>query len=79
MGIKPERFMSLDSCTLKVSGEIIKMLLTSKSISYSKIFKTLEEKYKDETDYILPEALSFLFLLGKIEYNVKKDKVRLIV
>ncbi len=79
MSIKPDRFMNLDTCTLKVSGEIIKKLLSVKQLEYSTLFKALEKKYINDTEYIFPEALSFLYLLGKVEYDVDSDIVRLIL
>lgn len=79
MSIKPDRFMDLNTCTLKIGGEIIKELLKANQLKYSKLFNILEKKYKDDTEYIFPEALSFLYLLGKVEYNLKSDTVRLIL
>lgn len=79
MIIKPNMFMDLNTCTLKIGSEILKELLEKKEVKYSKLFSKLEEKYKDDTEYIFPEALSFLYLLGKIEYKIKNDTVRLIL
>lgn len=79
MIIVPDRFMDLNTCTLKVSGEILDYLLKEIEINYIDLFKRFQSKYNDSADYIFKPALSFLYLLGKLEYNLEKDTVRLIV
>lgn len=70
--------MKFDNCMLKVGAEIIKILLKNKKIKYSTLYDNFKKIYKEDTDYIFLPALNFLYLLGKIEYKIKKDMVELI-
>ena len=70
--------MKFDNCMLKVGAEIIKILLKNKKIKYSTLYDNFKKIYKEDTDYIFLPALNFLYLLGKIEYKIKKDMVELV-
>lgn len=78
MYLVPNKFMKFDNCMLKVGAEIIKILLKNKKIKYSTLYDNFKKIYKEDTDYIFLPALNFLYLLGKIEYKIKKDMVELI-
>ena len=68
--ITPNKFMRLEDSTLKISAEILGIIIKkqNKKIKYSKLYKSFFEKYKENTDYFFVPALNFLYLLGKIEY-----------
>ena len=70
--------MKFDNCMLKVGAEIIKILIKNKKIKYSTLYDNFKKIYKEDTDYIFLPALNFLYLLGKIEYKIKKDMVELV-
>lgn len=79
MYLVPNKFMNFNSCILKTGAEILKILLVSRNkIKYTKLYEKFEEDYKENTEYIFLPALSFLYLVGKIDYNIKKDTVELI-
>ena len=78
MYLVPNKFMKFDNCMLKVGAEIIKILLKNKKIKYSILYDNFKKIYKEDTDYIFLPALNFLYLLGKIEYKIKKDMVELV-
>ena len=78
MYLVPNKFMKFDNCMLKVGAEIIKILLKNKKIKYSTLYDNFKKSYKEDTDYIFLPALNFLYLLGKIEYKIKKDMVELV-
>lgn len=78
MYLVPNKFMKFDNCMLKVGAEIIKILLKNKKIKYSTLYDNFKKIYKEDTDYIFLPALNFLYLLGKIEYKIKKDMVELV-
>lgn len=78
MYLVPNKFMKFNSCMLKVGAEIIKILLENKEIKYSILYDNFKKIYKEDTDYIFLPALNFLYLLGKIEYKIKKDMVELV-
>lgn len=78
MYLIPDKFMNFNNCMLKVGAEIIKILLENKKIKYPVLYAKFKEIYKEDTDYIFLPALNFLYLLGKIDYKIKKDMVELI-
>ena len=80
MYLIPDKFTDLNSCTLKIGAIILKNLYESKKnkIKYTELFEKLEKEYGDDTGYVLPPALNFLFLLNKINYKLKGDLVELI-
>ena len=79
--ITPNKYMDLNTSLIKVSSDILKILLKkrSKSIKYSKLSKELEEIYGEDTDYVLLPSLNFLFLVDKIKYNLMDDTLELII
>ena len=78
MYLVPNKFMKFDNCMLKVGAEIIKIIIKNKKIKYSTLYDNFKKIYKEDTDYIFLPALNFLYLLGKIEYKIKKDMVELV-
>lgn len=79
MYLIPDKFTDLNSCTLNIGAKILKILVENQKnkIKYSKLYEELEKEYKDDTGYILPPALNFLFILGKVRYKTKGDFVEL--
>lgn len=80
MFIKPDKYMNLNTSTLKIAGDIIDKILKTNTnhIKYENLFQEFFIKYKDDTEYILYPALSFLYLVGKIKYKKSKDELELI-
>ena len=78
--ITPNKFMKLEDCTLKLSSEIIVLLLNKKGkkIKYEELYQKFYQKYLEDTEYFFIPALNFLYLLGKLEYDIKKDELRLL-
>ncbi len=63
---------------LNVSGIIIEELRRSEIIDYTELYNTLIGKLGPRVREIILYSLSFLFLLGKIEYLIGIDAVRLV-
>lgn len=80
MYVIPDKYMDLKTSPLKISADIIKLLLEeNKIIKYSSLYDYFFERYGDESEYILKPALSFLYLVGKIKYKKRKDELELVV
>ena len=56
--ITPNKFMRLEDSTLKISAEILGIIIKkqNKKIKYSKLYKSFFEKYKENTDYFFHRA-----------------------
>lgn len=80
MYLIPDKFTNLNNCTLKIGAEILKILFEKEKnrIRYDELYRELKINYGEDTGYVLPPALNFLFLLNKIKYKIKGDFVELI-
>ncbi len=76
--IKPSKYLDMDSCVLNISTKILETLVKKNTIEYKKLYNKVCNSQTEffKNNYIY--ALNFLFLLGKIEYDKERDKVRLI-
>lgn len=77
--LKPTKFLDLNNCVINIAGEIIKVLIIEKKVSYTFIYNTLKEKYYNNFEYYFLPAIDFLFLLGKIKYSPETDCLELII
>lgn len=78
MFIQADKYMNLKTNVLKISADIIKIFLNKKSIPYSELQNIFYSLYGDDYNYILIPALNFLYLMGKLKYIPKTDKLELI-
>ena len=76
--LTPTKFLNLDTCIIKISSEILSLLLEKKSITFSELQSKLVEDSNEDYKYNLLTSLDFLFLLGKIKYSPKNDRLELI-
>ena len=72
------KFIKFKNYIIKIKEKIIKIIIKNKKIKYSTLYDNFKKIYKEDTDYIFLPALNFLYLLGKIEYKIKKDMVELV-
>lgn len=77
--IKPYKNMDLQASTLNISSSIIEALLNSNKIKYNTLKKNICSNCVVERTSDFDLSLSFLYLLGKIEYDVENDIVELII
>lgn len=77
--ITPTKFLDLDNSIIKISSDIIDILITENSIKIYELYDRLKNKYKDVIDFYYILSLDFLFLLGKISYSEFNDKLELII
>lgn len=75
----PNKFTNLDNCLLSFSTDMIKVLLEQKEIKYIDLYEIMYNKFPQTVDYYFILSLDFLFLLGKLHYENKKDILRLII
>ncbi len=81
--ITPTKYMDMDSCLLVILEILIKYLKKNKKIARISSLKdelkkkTNHDEYKIDIDIL--NALSVLYLLGKIDYVEKTDSVELTI
>lgn len=71
--LKPTKYMNVEVSLPAISCELLKIFQKNKTLSYTDLLnKIIQKKGIDAKNIFLP-ALSFLFLMGKIEYHEKTD------
>lgn len=76
--IKPYKHMELDTSVLNVTASIINNLINCKEMKYNTLYANVCSELAGDAKYNFDMALSFLFLLGKLEYNQQNDIMELI-
>ena len=63
---------------IRITSLILKQLNKQRILSYDELLKYLIQKEGEDIRYVFLPALSFLYLLGKIEYHLKTDSIEVI-
>ena len=71
--LKPTKYTNVDVSLLAVSCELLKIFKKTKTTTSTDLLNKVIQKKGIEAKNIFLPALSFLFLLGKIEYHEKTD------
>ncbi|QZY56666.1 ABC-three component system middle component 8 [Crassaminicella profunda] len=76
--IKPHKFLNLDNCVINISSMIIEQLQINGIMTYNELYEAIYRVNGENMKYIFMPAISFLFLLGKINYYKESDTLELI-
>ena len=76
--IKPSKYMNLDLSVINIGGMILKSLSTCPIQKYDELEDYVVSLYGDSAKEVFLNSLSFLYLLGKINYQSKSDAIQLI-
>jgi hypothetical protein len=71
--LKPTKHLNPEYSVLSISAHIIKYVERHRTVKYQDLHEHLYKKCGDALKPTFLPALSFLFLLGKIEYHPKTD------
>jgi hypothetical protein len=71
--LKPTKHLNPETSTLSVAAYVLKTVQHQRTIPYDQLYYKLHRKYGDQLRETLLPALSFLYLLGTIEYHEKTD------
>jgi len=77
--IKPHKYFNYNNSVLIIGAKIIDILKYNRTVRYEIVLEKLIKSNGEESKYIFPQAISFLFLLGKIEYCKETDELELII
>ncbi|GBF44321.1 hypothetical protein LPTSP2_36240 [Leptospira ellinghausenii] len=66
--IKPHKYLNLDLSILNISAFILQDLKKNSILSYNDVINSSINKFGENVKDTIPFALSFLFMLDKIEY-----------
>ena len=76
--LKPKKHMDLDLSVLRVSAIVLHEARKKRLVSFEALRKRVIRQAGEDADLVFVPALSFLYLLGKIEYHLKNDTVEYI-
>lgn len=76
--LTPTKHTNLDLSVLNIGGMIIKQLCACPILPYNELEEKVTYLMGDSVKPIFMNALSFLFLLGKINYKPQTDAIELL-
>jgi hypothetical protein len=75
--LTPHKHLKLNTSVLNLSALALVYLHRHRSVSYEQLYTTLEKRVgardADDVRVMFGPTLSFLFLMGKIQYHPKND------
>jgi hypothetical protein len=71
--LKPTKHLDPNYSVLNVAAHALKLLASHRTIKYDELFDRLNKKFGDDLRPVFLPSLSFLYLLGKLEYHTKND------
>jgi hypothetical protein len=71
--LRPTKHLDPSFSVLNVSAQILWMLAKQRTIKYDELYDKLEKRFGENLRPVFLPSISFLYLLGKIEYHTKND------
>lgn len=76
--IKPDKYMNLNFSVINIGGIILKSLSRCPIQKFDDLENMVINIQGEDAKYVFNQALSFLFLLGKIDYLSSSDAIALV-
>jgi hypothetical protein len=71
--IRPTKHLDPNFSVLNIAAHTLKILAKHRSIKYDELYSRLDKKFGENLRPVFLPSVSFLYLLGKIEYHTKND------
>jgi hypothetical protein len=71
--LKPTKHLNPKYSVLNIGAHALKLLAYHHTIIYDELYERLERRFGNELRPVFLPAISFLYLLGKVEYHTKND------
>lgn len=71
--LTPSKNLDLDRSVLRVASEVLAELRRWRMMEYDSVIRLIKRRIGDDGDSVIAPALSFLFLIGRIDYHPKND------
>ena len=75
--IKPNKYTNIDLSVINIGGVILKPLASCPIQKYNELEDAVVSSYGSSAKVVFLNALSFLYLLGKINYQPSADAIQL--
>jgi hypothetical protein len=76
--LKPDKHLDPSFSVINAGGLILKALKDTGMMTFNELLAVLMERTGEKVKEVYLPSLSFLFLLGKIQYHPKIDSVELV-
>lgn len=73
--ITPHKHMNLDGSVIRVSALMLREIMKRRTLEIEALREKITKKVGPDCAPVFMPALSFLYLLGKVEYHPKTDSV----
>jgi hypothetical protein len=71
--LTPSKHLDLDRSVIRVASEVLVELRRRRIMEYGAVIRYVKRRVGDDGEAVLAPAISFLFLLGRIDYHSKND------
>jgi hypothetical protein len=71
--LTPSKHLDLDRSAIRVASEVLAELRRRRMMEYDAVIRHIKRRAGDDGEAVVAPALSFLFLLGRLEYHSKND------
>ncbi len=71
--LTPSKHLDLEKSPIRIAGEVLVELRRRRVMKYEAVTRLIARRAGDEGDAVVAPALSFLFLLGRIEDHSIND------
>lgn len=73
----PEKYTDYNTSIISISAQVIKVLKDNGPMMYNAVLSSVKNSLGEKSKYEFQNALSFLYLLGKLEYSCENDILEL--
>lgn len=73
--IAPTKHMNLDLSVLQISALVMNHLRKRRIVTFDEALNKVMSKAGKDASLVFTDALSFVFLLGKVEYHIQTDSL----
>lgn len=73
--IKPDKYTNLKLSIIGISYVLLRSV-KDKYVKLDKVFADVSAELGDDAKYNMMNALNFLYMTGKIDYNMRRDSIR---
>ena len=71
--LTPSKHLDLDRSVIRVASEVLAELRRRRMMEHDAVIRHIKRRAGDDGEAVVAPALSFLFLLGRLEYHSKND------
>jgi ABC-three component (ABC-3C) system Middle Component 8 len=71
--LKPTKHLDPSFSVLNVAAQVLSIIAKQRTIKYDELYDKLEKRFGDNLRPVFLPSISFLYLVGKVEYHTKND------